>query len=134
MLFALDAAYSWAYGLGNALLIRLAYPLATCAIFLMLELLLPRQRNSRASYWRGISPMAGTRRISRTAAAAAQNAPAKQAGATAGRAAATEASQSSPTSRSCIWRGNTTCCRKEALLGGSPWGQAVTTKMRGWGK
>jgi len=54
MLFALDAAYSWAYGLGNALLIRLEYPLATCAIFLVLEFVLPRrQRDSWASYWRG---------------------------------------------------------------------------------
>ncbi len=47
------AAYSWLYGLGNALLIRLEYPAATCAAFLVLELVLPRQRNSWQSYWRG---------------------------------------------------------------------------------
>lgn len=53
MLGVFDAAFSWAYGLGNALLIRLEYPAATCAIFLALELALPRQRNSWSSYWRG---------------------------------------------------------------------------------
>jgi sterol desaturase/sphingolipid hydroxylase (fatty acid hydroxylase superfamily) len=53
MLPLIDAAYSWLYGVGNALLIRIEYPAATCAIFLLLELLLPRQRNSWASYWRG---------------------------------------------------------------------------------
>lgn len=50
----LDAAFSWVYGLGNALLIRLEYPAATCAFFLALEMLLPRDgRGSWAAYWRG---------------------------------------------------------------------------------
>jgi sterol desaturase/sphingolipid hydroxylase (fatty acid hydroxylase superfamily) len=49
----LDVAYSWLYGIGNSFLIRIEYPLATCLFFLALELLLPRQRTSWASYWRG---------------------------------------------------------------------------------
>ncbi|GEP55633.1 sterol desaturase family protein [Reyranella soli] len=53
MLQVLDAAYSWLYGIGNSFLIRVQYPAATCLFFLLLELVLPRQRASWASYWRG---------------------------------------------------------------------------------
>jgi sterol desaturase/sphingolipid hydroxylase (fatty acid hydroxylase superfamily) len=48
----LGDAYSAAYGLVNSALIRLQYPAATCLIYLLFELLLPRTRNSPRSYWR----------------------------------------------------------------------------------
>lgn len=53
MLEFADRAYSFAYGIVNSALIRIEYPAATCAIFLIFELLLPRQKNSWASYFRG---------------------------------------------------------------------------------
>jgi sterol desaturase/sphingolipid hydroxylase (fatty acid hydroxylase superfamily) len=53
MLHVLDVAYSELYGLVNSFLIRIQYPAATCLFFLLLELVLPRQRHSWASYWRG---------------------------------------------------------------------------------
>ena len=53
MLSLLGDAYSAAYGFVNATLIRLEYPAATCVVFLALELLLPRTRNSTQSYLRG---------------------------------------------------------------------------------
>jgi sterol desaturase/sphingolipid hydroxylase (fatty acid hydroxylase superfamily) len=52
MLAFLGDVYSLAYGLVNALLIRLSYPAATCLLFLAAEWLLPRSRNSFASYRR----------------------------------------------------------------------------------
>lgn len=55
MLEFVDAAYSFGYGLVNATLIRIEYPVATCCAFLVLEMLLPRQRNSSASYLRGVT-------------------------------------------------------------------------------
>jgi sterol desaturase/sphingolipid hydroxylase (fatty acid hydroxylase superfamily) len=58
MLGFLGDAYSIAYGLVNALLIRLAYPAATCFLFLMLEWTLPRSRSSLGSYRRGAIFMA----------------------------------------------------------------------------
>lgn len=53
MLSFLGDVYSIAYGLVNALLIRLAYPAAACALYLLPELLRPHCRNSLASYRRG---------------------------------------------------------------------------------
>jgi sterol desaturase/sphingolipid hydroxylase (fatty acid hydroxylase superfamily) len=53
MLELVDSIYSQAYGVVNALLIRLGYPAATCLAFFVLEVLLPRQRSSLASYLRG---------------------------------------------------------------------------------
>jgi sterol desaturase/sphingolipid hydroxylase (fatty acid hydroxylase superfamily) len=58
MLAFLGDAYSVAYGLVNALLIRLAYPAATCLIFLTLEWVLPHSRNSLGSYRRAAIFMA----------------------------------------------------------------------------
>jgi sterol desaturase/sphingolipid hydroxylase (fatty acid hydroxylase superfamily) len=52
MLAFLGDAYSLAYGLVNALLIRLTYPAATCLLFLAAEWALPHNRNSIASYRR----------------------------------------------------------------------------------
>ena len=52
MLAFLCDAYSLAYGLVNALLIRLTYPAATCLLFLAAEWALPHNRNSIASYRR----------------------------------------------------------------------------------
>lgn len=52
MLAFLADAYSVAYGLVNSLLIRLAYPLGACLLYLLPELLLPRTRNSLQSYRR----------------------------------------------------------------------------------
>jgi sterol desaturase/sphingolipid hydroxylase (fatty acid hydroxylase superfamily) len=48
----LGEAYSVAYGLVNSALIRLQYPAATCLLYLLFELLLPRTRNSIRSYGR----------------------------------------------------------------------------------
>lgn len=48
----LGDAYSAAYGLVNAALIRLEYPAAACLLYLAFELLLPRTRNSWRSYLR----------------------------------------------------------------------------------
>ena len=53
MLELVDSAYSQAYGMANSLLIRLEYPAVTCLAFFVLEVLLPRQRSSLASYLRG---------------------------------------------------------------------------------
>jgi sterol desaturase/sphingolipid hydroxylase (fatty acid hydroxylase superfamily) len=53
MMQFLAAAYSWLYGIGNSFLIRIEYPAVTCLVFLVLELLLPRQRTSWAAYWSG---------------------------------------------------------------------------------
>src|SRR5476651_2052325 len=53
MLSLLSDAYSAVYGFVNATLIRLEYPAATCVVFLALEQLLPRTRNSAQSYLRG---------------------------------------------------------------------------------
>jgi sterol desaturase/sphingolipid hydroxylase (fatty acid hydroxylase superfamily) len=53
MLGFLSDAYSTAYGIVNALVIRLEYPAVTCLAFLAFELLLPRSRNSAQSYLRG---------------------------------------------------------------------------------
>lgn len=53
MLEFIDSAYSLGYGLVNSMLIRIEYPAITCCIFLVLELVVPRQRNSLASYLRG---------------------------------------------------------------------------------
>src|SRR5262249_40559549 len=52
MLAFLGDAYSVAYGLVNALLIRLMYPAGACLLYLLPELLLPRSRNSVRSYRR----------------------------------------------------------------------------------
>lgn len=53
MLPFLSDAYSAAYGIVNAMLIRLEYPLVTCIVYLAIELLLPRSRNSAKSYIHG---------------------------------------------------------------------------------
>ena len=53
MLAFLSDAYSACYGFVNALLIRLEYPAATCAAYLVFELLMPRGRNSARSYIHG---------------------------------------------------------------------------------
>ena len=53
MLSVLGDVYSACYGFVNAMLIRLAYPAATCAVYLALELLVPHTRNSPRSYLRG---------------------------------------------------------------------------------
>jgi sterol desaturase/sphingolipid hydroxylase (fatty acid hydroxylase superfamily) len=53
MLAFLSDAYSGGYGFVNALLIRLEYPAATCAAYLLFELLMPRSRNSARSYLQG---------------------------------------------------------------------------------
>ena len=50
MLAFLADAYSVAYGLVNSMLIRLAYPMGACLLYLLPELLLPRTRNSLQSY------------------------------------------------------------------------------------
>lgn len=52
MLAILGETYSVAYGLVNSMLIRLAYPVGACLLYLLLELLLPRTRNSLRSYLR----------------------------------------------------------------------------------
>ncbi|MDP1962525.1 MAG: sterol desaturase family protein [Reyranella sp.] len=52
MLAFLADAYSVAYGLVNSMLIRLAYPVGACLLYLLPELLLPRTRNSLQSYLR----------------------------------------------------------------------------------
>lgn len=52
MLAFLGDAYSVAYGLVNSMLIRLAYPVGACLLYLLLELLLPQTRNSLHSYLR----------------------------------------------------------------------------------
>jgi sterol desaturase/sphingolipid hydroxylase (fatty acid hydroxylase superfamily) len=52
MLAFLGDAYSVAFGLVNALLIRLMYPAGACLLYLLPELLLPRSRNSVRSYRR----------------------------------------------------------------------------------
>lgn len=49
----LSDAYSACYGFVNALLIRLEYPILTCAAYLAFELLMPRSRNSARSYFQG---------------------------------------------------------------------------------
>jgi sterol desaturase/sphingolipid hydroxylase (fatty acid hydroxylase superfamily) len=53
MLALLSDAYSACYGLVNSMLIRLEYPAVTCFAYLVLESLLPRNRNSLQSYLRG---------------------------------------------------------------------------------
>ena len=58
MLAFLGDAYSIAYGLVNALLIRLVYPAGSCLLYLLPELLLPRSRNSTKSYLRAAIFMA----------------------------------------------------------------------------
>ncbi|MFO1082023.1 MAG: sterol desaturase family protein [Reyranellaceae bacterium] len=58
MLSLLGDIYSVAYGLVNALLIRLMYPAGACLLYLLPELLLPRSRNSLRSYLRGAGFMA----------------------------------------------------------------------------
>jgi len=58
MLAFLGDAYSIAYGLVNALAIRLIYPAGSCLLFLLPELLLPRSRNSVRSYLRAGTFMA----------------------------------------------------------------------------
>ncbi len=50
MIELLGDAYSIAYGVVNAMLIRLAYPAGACLIYLLPELALPRSRNSFQSY------------------------------------------------------------------------------------
>jgi sterol desaturase/sphingolipid hydroxylase (fatty acid hydroxylase superfamily) len=55
----LSDAYSGLYGWVNATLIRLAYPAAACALYMLPELVLPRSRNSVKSYARGAYFMAG---------------------------------------------------------------------------
>jgi sterol desaturase/sphingolipid hydroxylase (fatty acid hydroxylase superfamily) len=57
MLAFLGDAYSIAYGLVNALLIRLVYPAGSCLLYLLPELLLPRSRNSTKSYLRAATFM-----------------------------------------------------------------------------
>jgi sterol desaturase/sphingolipid hydroxylase (fatty acid hydroxylase superfamily) len=52
MAFLADV-YSTCYGIVNALLIRLEYPVVTCVAYLAFELLLPRSRNSAWSYFHG---------------------------------------------------------------------------------
>jgi sterol desaturase/sphingolipid hydroxylase (fatty acid hydroxylase superfamily) len=51
--------YSTLYGLVNATVLRLTYPAATCILYLIPELLLPRTRNSPKSYLRGAYFLAG---------------------------------------------------------------------------
>ena len=58
MLSLLGDIYSVAYGLVNALLIRLMYPAGACLLYLLPELLLPHSRNSLRSYLRGAGFMA----------------------------------------------------------------------------
>jgi sterol desaturase/sphingolipid hydroxylase (fatty acid hydroxylase superfamily) len=53
MLEFADRAFSLGYGVANAMLIRFEYPAVICAIFLVLELALPHQKNSWSSYLRG---------------------------------------------------------------------------------
>lgn len=58
MIQLLGEAYSVAYGLVNATLIRLMYPAGSCLLYLLPELLLPRTRNSPRSYLRAATFMA----------------------------------------------------------------------------
>jgi sterol desaturase/sphingolipid hydroxylase (fatty acid hydroxylase superfamily) len=55
----LSDAYSSAYGLANATLIRLEYPAVACLIYFIPELLLPQSQNTLKSYLRGAYFTAG---------------------------------------------------------------------------